>query len=252
MTKPNYAEYSDPKLVAIYNKVNEHYPLEREFFLSLPKEISAKKIIDIGCGTGMLTLELARLGYEVIGVEPAEKMLEIARGDQGADKVKWIHGDALSLSEGNADLAIMTAHVFQFLLGDKYLAKVLSSINSSLKVGGYLAFDSRNNNIKIQDLGWPTRDNPRYFESNTGEKFNWSVNVLEEKNNRATYEIYYTNERTSKEIISVNELIFRSQKEITEYLNRAGFEVQKVYGDWDKSLVNSTSPEFIFVAKKVR
>ncbi len=41
-------------------------------------------------------------------------MLEVAHKSPCADQVKWIQGDALSLEEFNADLAIMTGHVAQF------------------------------------------------------------------------------------------------------------------------------------------
>jgi hypothetical protein len=48
----------------------------------------------------------------------------------------------------------------------------------------------------------------------------------------------------------VNELIFRSQDEITRSLSDAGFSVEHVYGDWDSSPASATSPEMIFVATK--
>jgi len=249
-TEVNNLEYINPKLAAIYNNLNQHYPLEKQFYFDFASQINAKKIIDIGCGTGLLTLELAKLGYELIGVEPAKAMLDVAKADAFSDKVKWIHGDALALEESMADMTIMSTHVFQCFLEDDYLQRVLRSINSSLKTGGYLVFDSRNSHTPIQDFGWPSKTNPNKFINNQGEEMSCWVDVLDHKDNQLTYEMNYFNHKTEEKLISINELIFRSQKEITEYLDQAGFEVEEVFGDWDKSQISKTSLEFIFVARK--
>jgi 2-polyprenyl-3-methyl-5-hydroxy-6-metoxy-1,4-benzoquinol methylase len=123
--KPDYAEFNDPRLVAIYNTI---CPLDgyEKFYIELVKKISAKTIIDIGCGTGLLTCELAKQGYQMIGVEPSTLMLEVASKSSCGEQVKWIHGDASSLEEFNADLAIMTGHVAQFHIEDEVWQKHLN------------------------------------------------------------------------------------------------------------------------------
>jgi len=52
-----------------------------------------------------------------------------------------------------------------------------------------------------------------------------------------------------EEIVSVNELMFRSQHEIAEALSNTGFEIETIYGNWDGSPVDPNSPEMIFVAR---
>jgi 2-polyprenyl-3-methyl-5-hydroxy-6-metoxy-1,4-benzoquinol methylase len=245
-------QYSNPKTAGLYNQTNEHYPLEKEFYLNLAKEISAQKIIDIGCGTGLLTLELAKVGYEMIGVEPGKAMLEVAWQNPDSNKVKWIYGDSLLLEEENADLVIMTTHVAQELVEDSYFADVLNSINKSLKVGGHLTFDSRNSEIKVEDFNWPTKDKPSKFLNTENHQMLLWVNILKNTNNRVMYELHYFNTETKEELVSTNELVFRTQKQITEFLNQNNFEVENVYGNWDKTPVTSTSPEFIFVARKTQ
>lgn len=204
--------------------------------------------MDIDCGTGLLTLEFAKLDYEVVSIEPFKSMLEVAKTSPNAEKVTWIEGDALVLDKDNikqVDLAIMTAHVAQFLLEDEYFLDYLKSINKSLKNGGYLVFDSRNPqmqpwfNQKIHS-DWPNKELPRQMADPKTEKIKYWVELKEIKNN----------ENSQEELVSINELVFITQEEIINFLNQAGFEIENIYGNWDKSEVSDISPEFIFVARK--
>src|ERR671911_1404470 len=102
-------EFTDPRLVAVYETVNAYEPgTQPDFYLGLAAEVGARSVVDLGCGTGLLTRELALRGYEVTGVDPAPAMLEVARRRPGGDRVRWLHGDAGLLDEGRADLAVMS------------------------------------------------------------------------------------------------------------------------------------------------
>ena len=74
------AEFSDPRLVAIYETVNEYeLGTQPDFCRELATEIGATTIVDLGCGTGLITRELARLGYDMIGVDPVAADARLAR-----------------------------------------------------------------------------------------------------------------------------------------------------------------------------
>lgn len=51
-------------------------------------------------------------------------------------------------------------------------------------------------------------------------------------------------------MVSINELRFRTQDELTRSLQYSGFVVENVYGDWDSSPASTKSQELIFVATK--
>src|SRR5258708_38420013 len=164
-TKPNYAEFNDPRLVAIYNTV---CPLDgyEKFYIELAEKLAAKTIIDLGCGTGLLTCELAKQGHEMIGVEPSKLMLEVARKSTCGTHVKWIEGNALSLGGFDADLTIMTGHVAQFHVDEAYWINSLKSIHKALRPGGYLAFESRNPCVQPwinnqEHIDWHSATSPR-------------------------------------------------------------------------------------------
>lgn len=254
--KANYSEFSDPRLVAIYNTV---CPLDgyEQFYIELAKKLSAKTILDIGCGTGLLTCELAKRGYNMIGIEPSNLMLDVARRSPHGEKVTWIQGDALSLGEAEADLAIMTGHVAQFYLDDDYWNSALKSINLGLRSGGYIAFESRNPEVQ----SWKTKkhiDRNDWYSPNYRRKVVDPVagpleiwaEITQIKDRKVVTDIHYLFTKTGKELLSRNELIFRSREEITQSLEKAGFSIENVYGDWNGSIATSESPEFIFVAKR--
>jgi SAM-dependent methyltransferase len=112
-----FREYTDPRLVAVYDALNP-FAADTEFYIGVATELSASSIIDIGCGTGLLTCELARRSHQVIGVDPSSAMLDVARDRPGGELVQWVEGDASRLDQSLADLAIMTGHVAQVIADD--------------------------------------------------------------------------------------------------------------------------------------
>jgi 2-polyprenyl-3-methyl-5-hydroxy-6-metoxy-1,4-benzoquinol methylase len=71
-------EFSDPRLVAIYDTVNAYAANSQpRFYSQIAAEIGARAIVDLGCGTGLITCDLAKHGYKLIGIDPAPAMIEI-------------------------------------------------------------------------------------------------------------------------------------------------------------------------------
>lgn len=89
--------YDKPSVAQVYDVKNSGR-WDFDFYLALAQELSEGvdgfAVLDIGCGTGALGVELAQAGYEVTGVDPAAAMLETARTRPGGDLATWIHGSA--------------------------------------------------------------------------------------------------------------------------------------------------------------
>lgn len=62
--------YDDARLAAVYDVDNPDGP-DHDFFRALADEVSATRIVDLGCGTGILTVTLTRDDREVTGIDPA-------------------------------------------------------------------------------------------------------------------------------------------------------------------------------------
>ena len=67
-------EFADPRLVAIYDSVNVYAAnAQPGFYGQLAAELDAVSVVDLGCGTGVITCELARQGFRVIGIDPSPR-----------------------------------------------------------------------------------------------------------------------------------------------------------------------------------
>jgi len=134
--------FDDPRLAAIYDPLDPDRS-DLDHYAAIVAEFGACSVLDIGCGTGTFACMLAGRGVAVTGVDPAGASLRAARGKPGADRVRWIHGDATSLPPMQVDLATMTANVAQVFLTDAGFAATLHGIREALRPGGRLVFETR-------------------------------------------------------------------------------------------------------------
>lgn len=142
------AIFSDRRLAPLYD-VFEHPRDDLPLYLGIAGELNVHRVLDVGCGTGELAVALAAAGCEVVGVDPAEASVEIARG-KNAD-VTWFVGDAAaahlsSLSQPDwfrADLAVMTGNAAQVFVTDDDWHSTLTVLRAMLRPGGHLVFETR-------------------------------------------------------------------------------------------------------------
>jgi SAM-dependent methyltransferase len=242
---PTFSEFSDPRLVAVYDTVN---PIAeyKTFYLDLAVKLSASSIIDIGCGTGLLTCELAKRGHRLIGVEPSRAMLDVARNRCG-ERVEWIEGEVLGLGEVGADLAIMTGHVAQIIRDDEVWLATLTAIREALAADGRVAFESRNPLAREWTAWTPQASHRRVEDEVVGPVEVWFEDPQVD-GDLVRYEIHYLFARSGEELVSHAELRFRTSGELSRSLREAGFLVESVFGDWDRRPADAASRELIFVA----
>jgi SAM-dependent methyltransferase len=112
-------------------------------YLNIADELGADRVLDVGCGTGCLAILLADSGREVVGVEPAEASLEVAKSKDRTGRITWFHGDATTVPTLGADLAVMTGNVAQVFLTDDAWTQALQGIHAALRPDGYLVFETR-------------------------------------------------------------------------------------------------------------
>jgi SAM-dependent methyltransferase len=122
----------------------------------MAEEFGARSVLDIGCGTGVFALLLAERGNAVTGIDPARASVDVARGKPGADRVRWLDGDAGDLPPMQIDLAVMTGNVAQAIADPQAWRTTLPGAYEALRPGGRLVFETRDPAQRVWEewAGW--------------------------------------------------------------------------------------------------
>jgi ubiquinone/menaquinone biosynthesis C-methylase UbiE len=106
-------------------------------------ETRKPRVLDLGCGPGVSTFELARrrVDAQLVGVDVAPRMLAEARRRQRTSgvangQIAWLRADAADLPVEPASVDACTGHSFLYLVADR--AAVLTEIKRVLRPGGRL------------------------------------------------------------------------------------------------------------------
>lgn len=130
------SEHLDPEYVAGYDAKAQ---LDLEAALELLRRHGLgddTTLVDLGCGTGLLTAAVASEARRVVGVDPSPAMLEVARGR--SDAVEWVEAGFLTYEhEGDAPQLIHSRNALHHL-PDFWKAVALSRIHDLLAPGGVL------------------------------------------------------------------------------------------------------------------
>jgi len=99
-----------------------------------------RRVLDLACGTGNVTIELARRGFEVAGVDYSAPMIEIAR--QKAPSIPFYVQDARALHlPARFDDAVCLFDSLNYILEWEDLKKALEGVARHLEAGGTFVFD---------------------------------------------------------------------------------------------------------------
>jgi SAM-dependent methyltransferase len=243
----NEVEFTDPRLVAVYDDLNPYEPgTQPDFYAAVAAELGAEVVLELGCGTGIVACALSQRGYRVIGVEPSDAMLAVAR--ERNDSVEWIDGDASILGMPNADLAIMSGHVAQFFVDDAAWNHALGALHRALRPGGRLAFESRNPDAREWEQ-W-THANARTVATDAGAVEHW-IEVGDVRDGVVGYRNHYRFVDRDEEVVSPGQLRFRTRAELMRSLTAAGFAIDAIYGDWDRRPASAETRELIVTARRL-
>lgn len=239
--------YIDPELVQFYDLENEGGD-DVDFILRFAGE--AKTVLDLGCGTGALTVALSP-GRSVTGADPAAAMLDVARKRPGGDNVEWVEGDARSLRLGkNFDLVLLTGHAFQVFLTAEDQRAALDTIAAHLAPGGRFIFDTRNPATKAW-LEWGPADSQRTVEHPTfGAVEAWNDAVQDEATGIVTYDTFYRVPATGRQFHAQSRIAFAEQAPLAVMMADAGLVVDRWLGSWQGAPYAPDAPEIIPIGHK--
>lgn len=105
--------------------------------------ISDGLVLELGCGTGKITRLLAKAGYDMIGVDNSEEMLQIAReqGEEG-DGILYLLQDMREFElYGTVRAVVSICDSMNYILEEADLREVFRLVNNYLDPGGIFIFD---------------------------------------------------------------------------------------------------------------
>jgi SAM-dependent methyltransferase len=250
---------NDPYAIdaAFYDAIHGHFRDDIGLWLSFCGRTD-RPVLEVGCGTGRVALELARAGHEVTGIDASPAMLERARAKAEADAidVTFIEGRPLDLAleRDHYGLVLFPLDVFLYCASGEEQLGTLRSLGETLVYNGLLALD-----LPGPAAGLDPDSNGQQLlvfsgESESGEQFDcYHLHEddlsLQERHLRVTYESTSADglvrRRASTHLLRY---VYRFE---TEYLlEAAGLALVDVYGDYDLGPLTNESERMIVMARR--
>jgi SAM-dependent methyltransferase len=113
--------------------VVEHYLRKRVAYVAATCPRGAG--LDVGCGTGVLAARLADAGYEMVGVDPSEGMLEVMRRRSPALRAVAASGTSLPFADDSFDL-VLTVAVMHHIAEPEAVRQTLAEMVRVARPGG--------------------------------------------------------------------------------------------------------------------
>ncbi len=210
-------------------------------------------ILDLGCGSGYLTIPLAKQGLKVTGLDISPSMLDIAvtKSQAAGVKIGWIEENFIDFNlKQQFDMIIMSGCTLQYIENIDQIEQCLERVKKHLKPKGVFVFDIYNPSLPLL-----CRDpEERYYVTSYIDAFNREVTV-EENNiydtvtqiNHITW--YYSVDDTPDYKVDVLKMRQFFPQEIRHILKKNGWTIDHCFGDFNGNRFSSDSPRQIFMVK---
>lgn len=253
-------------LARFYDLENADFIEDLDFWVQLAKD-SGGPVLELGCGSGRVTQQIARAGVAITGIDNSEPMLALARARLNrnaavANRVTLINGDMtkLEVAELNSkmfNLVICPFNTFMHLLTATEQTALLTSARQRLAVGGQLILDLTNPAPAYADPPSETLTLERTFRDEarnlTIEQF--STLRLDRLDQIAHilyhYDALAADGALTRTLVPLT-LRYTFPAEMALLLGQTGFRLAHLYGDYDEEVpLTDESERMIVVAEAV-
>ncbi|NQW08786.1 MAG: class I SAM-dependent methyltransferase [Alphaproteobacteria bacterium] len=238
--------FEQPELAELYDLFNPWMACDD--FYKARAVASGGPVLDLGCGTGMLACAIAAEGIAVVGADPAEGMMRVARSRLGAEAVTWVRsaGQDLDLNHRFA-FGYMTGHAFQAVLTDDDAVALLRAVARHLRPEGRFAFETRNPAMRAWERWTPDAstvvDSPAF-----GRISEVNAATVDPATGLILIDTRFRFLDTGDERVGDSKLRFIDRDHLTRLIEAAGLRAIEWLGDWDGHPFGPAhSPEIIAV-----
>ncbi len=215
-------------------------------------------VLELGCGTGRVTIPVARTGARIVGVDRSSEMLAHAvkrsRRARSSSRPLWLRGDIRHLpfrTSARFDLVMAPYGILQSLVSESDLKATLASVARVLATGGIFGIDL------VPDLPvWKEyRDKVRFRGRRRGgaSRITLVESVRQDRTKKLTlFDQEYTEQRGGARSTRRFTLIFRTLTvpQMTRRLETAGFRITAVLGDYSGEPWDPRADVWLILAEK--
>jgi SAM-dependent methyltransferase len=241
-----------------YDLQQSDFPQDTDFYLEMAERMAGPILVCM-CGTGRILIPLAEAGFEVVGVDRSPAMLdECARKVDLLDplvqsRIEIIQDDVREVSlDREFVLAIVPFNSFLHLIETSDQVNALNNIHSHLNENGLIVISVFNpdpttpNNV-VKHGGTILTDGGEIlsrFESRTFDR---------ESQTTTTHSFYDISrqDRSLRRVTVEYTLRYVFHQEMVALLERTGFDVLEVYGDYEFTPFNEDDPVMVFIARRL-
>lgn len=209
------------------------------------------RVLDAGCGTGSYTIELARTGYAVTGLDASPALVAVARekSERAGLPVTFQVGDVLNLPLTREYDAVLCRGVLNDIVDETRRQEVFFSFARALRPSGILVLDVREWHATARRK----RQQPVFektVEIGRGALTFRSVTQLVPETQRMLITERHVLEKSGKQAVTEHEFTMRcwTEAELCESLTRAGFGHIRLFGAYDRRKPLGASDRMIAVA----
>lgn len=212
-------------------------------------QIDTKIVLDLACGTGSMSVELAKKGYEMIGVDLSAEMLMEAQQkafEQG-QSILFLNQDMCDIDlYGTVDACVCCLDSLNYLTDITKVRKCLSLVNNFMNDGGLFVFDV-NTPYKFKNI----YGNNAYILENENVLCAWQ-NTFDEDTGVCNFDLSFFVEGQD----GLYERFDESQtermytdEELRKVLSECSFEVVGVYSDYEYTEQKESDERWYYVCR---
>lgn len=232
-------------LAYVYDNFMQNVPYDKWFkFILKNLNKNHNTIVDLGCGTGILTQKFYEKGYDITGIDKSKEMIKQAINKN--KNIKYLSKDFLNIDDfKNIDVFISTCDSLNYIIDIDNIFLLFQKIYHSLNNNGLFIFDL-NSIYKYKVLlgnntYFDETENSMYIINNSFSDeineysltlFNKTDNDLYQRYDEFHYQRYYS-----------IEIIYHMLKNI-------GYSSIKYYSDYENKNIHNKTEKYVFVVRK--
>ncbi len=249
----DYGEATARFYDAAYDRSAQLDGRDLAFYRALAHE-GGGPVLELGCGTGRVLLEIAKLGFPCTGLDASQHMLARLRAKSEFPNLRLVRAPMqdFDLPGERFGLVFSAFRAFQHLYTVEDQLACLACVRRHLAPGGRFAFDVFAPRLaRMAQLEEPEAVDLR-FELD-GEQVVRHARVTREPSEQIMA-VHFRYERSRAGQVVGNEPVsFRMRwfwrYELEHLLARAGFRDVQIHGDFERRAVSADTPAFVVVAR---